>query len=63
MLVIKVCDQGNIWFFGENSSDKNKVIAADKNGHHFFEHPAKSNYLVLIGEAKIILDKEKIKEL
>jgi len=63
MLVIKVCDQGNIGFFSENSSDKNKAIAADKNVQLFFAHPAKSSYLVLNGEAEIILDKEKIKAL
>lgn len=63
MLVIKVCNQGNIWLFGEKSSDKNKVIAADKNVQLFFAHPTESNYLVVNGEAEIILDKEKIKEL
>ena len=63
MLVIKVCDQGNIWFFGKKSSDKNKAIAADKNVQLFFAHPAESNYLVVNGEAEIILDREKIKEL
>ena len=63
MLVIKVCNQGNIWFFGKKSSDKNKVIAADKNVQLFFAHPTESNYLVVNGEAEIILDKEKIKEL
>ena len=26
MLVIKVCDQGNIWFFIENSSNKRKPL-------------------------------------
>jgi hypothetical protein len=26
MLVIKVCDQGNIWFFIENSSNKIKPL-------------------------------------
>ena len=30
MLVIIVCDQGNIWFFSENSSDENKAIATQQ---------------------------------
>ena len=63
MSAIKVCDQGNIWFFSEKSSDKNKAIAADKNVQLFFSHPAKSIYLVVTGEAEIILDKTKIEEL
>ena len=30
MLVIIVCDQANIWFFSENSTDKNKAIAKEQ---------------------------------
>ena len=60
MTAIKVCDQGNIWFFSEKNSDKNKAIAADKNVQLFFSHPAKSSYMVVNGEAVIISDKVKI---
>ena len=63
MSAIKVCDQGNIWFFSEKDSDKNKAIVADKNVQLFFSHPAKGSYLVVNGEAEIILDKTKIEEL
>jgi general stress protein 26 len=63
MTAIEVCDQGNIWFFSEKTSDKNKAIANDKDVQLFFSHPGKSSYLVLNGEAEIILDKEKIEEL
>lgn len=63
MSAIKVCDQGNIWFFSEKDSDKNKAIANDKIVQLFFSHPAKGSYLVVNGEAEIILDKAKIEEL
>ena len=63
MSAIKVCDQGNIWFFSEKDSDKNKAIANDKIVQLFFSHPAKGSYLVVNGEAEIILDKTKIEEL
>ncbi len=63
MSAIKVCDQGNIWFFSEKSSDKNEAIAKDKNVQLFFSHPAKSSYLVVNGEAEIIFDKTKTEEL
>ena len=63
MSAIKVCDQGNIWFFSEKDSDKNKAINNDKNVQLFFSHPAKSSYLVVNGKAEIILDKTKIEEL
>ena len=63
MSAIKVCDQGNIWFFSEKNSDKNKAIAADKVVQLFFSHPGKSSYMVVNGEAEIILDKKLIEEL
>jgi general stress protein 26 len=63
MNAIEVCDQGNIWFFSEKNSDKNKAIVADKDVQLFFSHPGKSSYLVVNGEAEIILDKIKIEEL
>ena len=47
MSAIKVCDQGNIWFFSEKSSNKNKSLAADKHVQLFFSHPGKSSYLVV----------------
>ncbi len=63
MTAINVCDQGNIWFFSEKNSEKNQAIVADKSVQLFFSHPAKSSYLVVNGEAEIILDKAKIEEL
>ena len=63
MSAMKVCDQGNIWFFSEKSSDKNKAIEADKHVQLFFSHPAKGSYLIVNGEAEIILDKTTIEEL
>lgn len=63
MTAIKVCDQGNVWFFSEKSSDKNKAILADKNVQLFFSHPGKGSYLVVNGEAEIVLDKTTIEEL
>ncbi len=59
----KVDEQGNLWFFSEKNSDKNKEIARDKNVQLFFSHPGKSSYLVVNGEAEIIMDKSKIDEL
>lgn len=63
MAALNVCDQGNIWFFNQKNSDKNKAIAADKDVQLFFSHPGINSYLVVNGEAEIILDKEKIEEL
>src|SRR5690349_1384939 len=58
-----VCDQGNVWFFSEKNSDKNKEIQQNKNVQLFFSHPGKSSYLVVNGEAEIIKDRAKTEEL
>jgi general stress protein 26 len=63
MTAIKVCDEGNIWFFSEKNSDKNKSIEDDKDVQLFFSSPDKNIYMVVNGEAEIILDKVTIDEL
>lgn len=63
MTAINVCDEGNIWFFSEKTSEKNKAIATDKHVQLFFSHPGKGSYLVVNGEAEIILDKLIMEEL
>lgn len=63
MTAIKVCEQGNLWFFSEKNSDKNKEIKVNKNAQLFFSSPSKGSYLVVNGDAEIILDKTKIEEL
>ncbi len=63
MSAIEVCDQGNIWFFSEKTSEKNRDIATDNTVRLYFSHPAKNSYLVVNGEAEIILDRTKIEEL
>lgn len=63
MTAIKVCDEGNIWFFSEKNSDKNKAIEEDKDVQLFFSNPDKNIYMVVNGIAEIILDKITIDEL
>lgn len=54
---------GNIWFFSEINSTKNIEIAADKRVQLFFAHPGKSAYMVVNGEATIVIDHKKAEEL
>ena len=63
MTAQKVCDQGNIWFFSDLHSDENSDIKKDKHVRLFFAHPGKSSYLVVNGEAEIIIDRKKTDEL
>ncbi len=59
----KVDEEGNLWFFSEVYSDKNREIKVDNHIQLLFAHPGKSSYLVVNGEAEIIFDKNKIEEL
>lgn len=59
----KVDEEGNIWFFSGKDSDKNKEINKDLDVQLFFSHPGKSSYLVVNGEASIVTNIEKMKEL
>ena len=63
MSVQEVDDQGNLWFFSDIHSDKNHEIQGDKKVQLFFSHPGKNSYLVLNGEAEIIVDHNKTDEL
>lgn len=63
MSAIKVCDQGNVWFFNQKDSDKNKEIQNDPKVQLFFAHPGKGSYVVVNGDASIITDRAKIEEL
>lgn len=59
----EVDDQGNIWFFSDIHSEKNHEINEDKKVQLFFAHPGKSSYLVVNGEAEIIIDRNKTEEI
>jgi general stress protein 26 len=58
-----VDDDGNLWFLSDKNSDKNKEIHEDKHVQLFFSHPGKSSYLVVNGEAEVLIDTHKIEEL
>ena len=59
----EVDDDGAIWFFSDINSGKNQEIEQDRHVQLFFAHPGKSSYLVVNGEAEVILDKKKTEEL
>ena len=58
-----VDSEGNIWFFSGINSERNHDIATDNNIQLYFSCPEKNSYLSVNGQASIILDKAKIKEL
>lgn len=56
-------EDGNLWFFSDKNSIKNKEIENDKSIRLYYSHPSKSSYMVLNGEAEIIFDRQKIDEI
>ena len=58
-----VDDHGDIWFFSGIDSDRNRDVKANKKVQLYFSSPEKNTYLTVIGDASIIIDKNKFKEL
>lgn len=54
-----VDDKGNIWFFSGLDSDRNRDITSTKKVQLYFSSPEKNTYVTVLGEASIIIDKEK----
>src|ERR1700744_119507 len=63
MQAAEVDEKGDIWFFSGLDSEKNKQIEADKEVRLFFSHPSKSSYLVVNGEAEIVISPAKTEQL
>ena len=59
----KVDEEGNLWFFSERTSEKNLDIQQDNRVQLFYATRNSSEYLSVFGEATIMVDKEKAKEL
>lgn len=63
MATIKVEENGSIWFFSRDNSEKNKHISIDSKVQLFYESHSSSEYISISGNAQIVRDQEKIKEL
>jgi general stress protein 26 len=63
MSVQEIDDDGNLWFFSRDDSDKNSAIEENSEVQLFFSNKGSSEYLSVYGEATIIKDREKTEEL
>lgn len=63
MSTIKVDEEGYIWFFSKNNSEKNNDIMIDNRVQLFYANPDTSEYLSVYGVAKIMKDVKKTEEL
>lgn len=63
MNLLKVDEDGTLYFFSEKTSNTNTEILTDPSVQLFFENRGRSEYLSVYGNATITQDREKIKEL
>jgi len=63
MATIKVDDNGDLWFFTNEFSEKARETAGGNEVVITYSHPTSNDYIVVNGIATVITDKEKIKEL
>jgi len=63
MATQQVDEEGNLWFFSDVNSDKNEEIIENNHVQLFYSQPTKNSYMVVNGEASIIIDQQKTDEL
>ena len=56
-------EEGNIWFFSRNDSEKNMQIEVDHRVQLLYSNPSRQNYLSVEGIAIVLRDSEKIREI
>lgn len=62
MSTIEVEENGTLWFFTDIRSIKIEEVAADKEVHLTYAHPGKESYMDVWGSAKVVTDKQQIKD-
>jgi general stress protein 26 len=62
MSTIEVEEDGTLWFFTDIRSIKIEEVAADKEVHLTYAHPGKESYMDVWGSAKVVTDKQQIKD-
>ncbi len=63
MSLQEVDEQGNLWFFSPESSEKNEHIKTDSKVQLLFANKGSNEYLSIYGEATITKDRKRIEEL
>ena len=63
MNVRQVDDAGNLWFLSASDSHLNQELAIDSSAKLYFQGSPHSDFLQLIGRAKLSTERAKIKEL
>lgn len=62
MATVSIDEDGNVWFFTNEYSEKVQEVSHDNSVHLIYSHPGKNIYLNVRGHCQIIEDKNKMKE-
>jgi len=63
MLTSSIDEEGNLWFFTNEFSEKISDLSKDNMVHLIYSHPVKNIYVDVKGVCSVIIDKTKMKEL
>lgn len=63
MSIQQVEEDGEVWFFSAKDSDRNKNVMEDSRVQLIYSNSSDSEYLSIYGDAEIVHDQEKVKEL
>ena len=63
MYTSQVDDEGNVWFFTNEFSEKINEVSKDNLVHLIYSHPVKNIYIDVKGTCSLIIDKKKMEEL
>lgn len=63
MFTSSVDDEGNVWFFTNEFSEKITEVSKDNLVHLIYSHPVKNIYVDVRGTCSLIIDKKKMEEL
>ena len=63
MFTSSVDEEGNVWFFTNEFSEKINEVSKDNIVHLIYSHPAKNIYLDVEGSCSLVIDRQKMEEL
>jgi general stress protein 26 len=63
MFTSSVDEEGNVWFFTDEFSEKINEVSKDNIVHLIYAHPAKNIYLDVEGTCTLVIDRHKMEEL
>src|SRR4051812_25904108 len=63
MFTSSVDDDGNVWFFTNEFSEKINEVSKDNIVHLIYAHPGKNIYIDVKGTCSLVIDRKKMDEL